>query len=364
MNSDSGASADGLDQHPHTVRIHGGGDLIAAIGPLLGFLPERSIVLICLRGGQIRMSMRHDLLLDHRGTPVPALVGVLRRLAALCSDHEDSVLYAVIVDDRYPDHSTVYAEVMELIEGLLADDRALGGGYVVPEIEAGARWTQIAGAVGTDDGTGVLEDPRTTPLAIAHAVVGGRRMLRTRAELVASLEPLTPCDAVACPVHTPARRDPIDAGPSAAEDHLATVMRMLTHPAGGQMSCRRLERLAAGLTSIPARDALLAVAVTDLHDVAEALWRLGARRLRGRPQAAAATLLAHLYYISGDGAAAGVALDVALAADPHASLARLLDRSLRAGMHPSTLWDLLGDSYAIADDLGVRIPPPTRRIAG
>ena len=54
---------------------------------------------------------------------------------------------------------------------------------------------------------------------------------------------------------------------------------------------------------------------------------------------------------------------MALDADPQWSLARLLDRSLRNGLRPDNLWEIIGDSYDAAAALGVVIPSATLRDA-
>ncbi|MCB1293509.1 MAG: DUF4192 family protein, partial [Gordonia sp.] len=86
--------------------------------------------------------------------------------------------------------------------------------------------------------------------------------------------------------------------------------------------------------------------------------------LTGSARASAASLLAHLHYIAGEGAYAAVALDTALDADPEWSLAVLLSRALHSGAHPAMLWATVGYSYELAASLGVDLPQPTMARVG
>ena len=110
--------------------------------------------------------------------------------------------------------------------------------------------------------------------------------------------------------------------------------------------------------------------VADLRAVLAAALRVvlaagaATRRLTGRGRSTAATLLAHLHYIGGDGAYTGVALDVALAGTDTDHLATLLDTALRAGVRPARLWGTIEKSYDAAKRLGVVIPAATLRTAG
>ncbi|OKI45723.1 hypothetical protein A6A27_37930 [Micromonospora sp. CB01531] len=68
-----------------------------------------------------------------------------------------------------------------------------------------------------------------------------------------------------------------------------------------------------------------------------ALWTDLTRRATPAYAAAPATLLALTAWQQGQGALASVALNRALAADPHYRLARLIDHALRHGIPPNAL---------------------------
>ena len=130
-----------------------------------------------------------------------------------------------------------------------------------------------------------------------------------------------------------------------------------------RFSCATVDELERAICDVQVRDAALGFAVTDLRAGAELLWRELTRRLTGTGRASAATLLAHLHYIAGEGSFAGVALDVAREADRTWKLAQLLDHSLRNGLRPGNLWHLIGDSYSAAAELGLTLPHATLREA-
>ncbi|QTI66933.1 DUF4192 domain-containing protein [Gordonia polyisoprenivorans] len=278
-----------------------------------------------------------------------------------------------------------------------------------------------AAGVGGRPAGGTMADPYTSPTAVAEAVSTGRRILGDRGEIAAMLTPLPHCDSPNCdfpssdfpssdfpssdspsgdsPIVTEfIAGQPVSARPElrlapprgerssrpalvGIEPHggieprgdieprdgrNAELLRAVLHAmqAPGVPDCATMTLLHRAITTLPVRDAALACAVTDLRADAENLWRTLTRRLRGTGRASAATLLAHLHYIGGEGAFAGVALDCALAADPGWKLATLLDQALRGGATPSILWDMIDESYGIATDLGVVIPRATLRAVG
>lgn len=94
------------------------------------------------------------------------------------------------------------------------------------------------------------------------------------------------------------------------------------------------------------------------------MWMRLARSLTGRAGAAAATLLAHLHYMAGEGAFASVAVERALELDPDYYLAHLLSTALEHGMRPSGLAEVVGYSFTLGRELGVGLPEQSRTPAG
>ncbi len=322
-------------------------------------------------------------------------------------------MLAVIADDRYSPDDDRYRQVFSLTDDCLVDSGGLAQGFVVTAFEQHAPWQLIwrrgsgptGAGVGGRPAGGTMADPYTSPTAVAEAVSTGRRILGDRGEMAAMLTPLPHCDSRNCDSpncgfpssDSPIRTEPIAGQPVSARTELRlappqgerstrpalagiesdggiepregrnaellrAVLRAMQAP--GVPDCQTMTVLHRAITTLPVRDAALACAVTDLRADAENLWRTLTRRLRGTGRASAATLLAHLHYIGGEGAFAGVALDCALAADPGWKLANLLDQALRGGAPPSLLWDMIDESYGIATDLGVVIPRATLRAVG
>ena len=370
--------------------------LLTAIPALLGFIPHASLVLLSLHErGTVQCVMRYDLSLKPTGTPDDDLLVVLARLGRIigrqgrggATDNPDVV--AAIVDNRFRPGDPRYRRVMEIADERCSDSGGVAQGFVVTEFEQHAPWQLVwqPGATGPTTACPVLEsggglsDPRSCPTALATAFATGRRLLTRRTEIAEMLTSLPHCSSAECAM---AGGGPADdrsgINPSGSDaqciDHglgvpdrteqaaLFNELLDVMHAPPAIAECAQMERFERAILTIPVRDALLACAVTDLREGAQSLWRMLTRRLRGRGRASAATLLAHAHYIAGEGAYAGVALDLALSADPDWKLAGLLDRALRSGVEPALLWGTISDCYRIAAELGVDLPHATMREVG
>lgn len=347
--------------------------LLDAIGGLVGFIPERSLVLVAFDAdGSINSTMRHDLLLDPDGTARPEFVGVIDNLATIFLDYDAEVIVAVVIEDRFAPDSPEISALVDTVAALFDDHGGLAAAYAIGRYAAGERWhTVLAGPPSPilvpPPTEGVLADPSSSPTALDRAVRRGRPVFRTRSEMCELLVEKAHLTDTCC---APANFiDSTRLSPRERAELLEFAHRALVDVAGGsrtsnlRISCDALTRWHRAITDLQVRDALLALAITDLRGAAERMWRELAQLLRGSGRASAATMLAHLHYIAGEGAFAGIALDVALGAKSDWSFAVLLDRALRAGVRPNLLWDVIGDSYRVARDLGVTLPEPTLRLA-
>lgn len=347
--------------------------LLDAIGGLVGFIPERSLVLVAFDAdGSINSTMRHDLLLDADGTPRREFVGVIDNLATIFLGYHAEVIVAVVIDDRFAPDSPEIGALVATIATLFDDHGGLAAAYAIGEYAVGQPWHTVLAGPPTPillppPGGGVLADPTSSPTALDRAVRRGRPVFRTRSEMCALLvEKSHDGDSCCTPSSFTSAR-----GQSRAEraDLLEFAYRALIQIAGGsrvatlEISCVSLATWHRAVTDLQVRDALLALAITDLRGAAERMWRELTQLLRGSGRASAATMLAHLHYIAGEGAFAGIALDVALGADREWSFAILVDRALRAGVRPNLLWEVIGDSYRVAHELGVTMPEPTLPLA-
>ncbi|MGV9824749.1 MULTISPECIES: DUF4192 domain-containing protein [unclassified Gordonia (in: high G+C Gram-positive bacteria)] len=358
--------------------------LLTAIPALLGFIPRRSLILVALADAtRVDATMRHDLDLRPDGRPTPAMTEVISNLGDILENYGATTVVAVVCDDRYGADDAHYRRIIAIVDRHCGGSAGLAAGYVVPCFESGAIWRRVWHCGTPDTGTpdtgtpdtgsddvGRLRDPRTSPTAVAGLVENGRPVLGERDEMRRMLEPTEHCDGDCHAADCDGRRADCDdrAGipggqAESSAELLAAILEALTTPFP-RFDCATVARLDRAIRDLRVRDAALAFAVTDLRHAAESLWRELCRRLTGTGRASAATLLAHLHYIGGEGAHAAVALDCALEADPTWYFAVLLDSALRRGMRPHTLWQLIDDSYAMAARLGLDIPRATLRDAG
>ncbi len=376
------ASMQILDSGPQGP--HDPSTLLTSIPARLGFLPERSIIVIAFAADRtVNATMRHDLVLEADGSPTRELVAVLAGLGEITSTYGVEEIVVVIADDRYPVDDHRYRRILAMSDRYFGEVGGVAAGFGLAAFDAGARWTTIWcpedrawSVVVSSEAAGCLADPHTSPTAIAEAVRSGRRILTRRSEMRSMLEPLdSECgpsrprpDCHHCRGHDldETDRGRPDPGPEDIEESARALDLVIGAVLGADrpLDCAELDRLERAILRPDVRDAALALSVTELRGAAERLWRELTRRLSGRGRAAAATLLAHLHYIGGDGAYAGVALDVALGCAEPGTLARLLDTALRAGVRPARLWGTIDKSYDAAKRLGVVIPAVTLRTAG
>lgn len=335
------------------VRICDPGDLIAAIPALLGFWPSRSLVLICLAGGDgpsmVRAVMRHDLPDLAVG---PADREAIERMSLVCAREDIDSVIAVVVDEAPAPgmHNAVVDELDLHLTGYGVD---LLGAHVVPEIAEGRPWRGLFG----DSRSGILPDPASSCVAVAQ-VLGGRAIRSSREELEAIVAPHPDRDRerlVELLRHGPARR-------AGAHDELELVLAQVAALASGEPPHgQQIADLARALSNVRVRDALLALAVTDEADAAEQLWILLTRALPEPERAEPATLLGYSAYARGDGPMAGVAFVAALEANPGHRLAGMLDAALQGGVRPGAIVELAFTGFEEAAKIGVRMPPPTGR---
>ncbi|WP_433204696.1 DUF4192 domain-containing protein [Nocardia sp. CA-107356] len=383
----SDATTSAADQHSQdrapvgALHVDEPGELIAAVPAMVGFVPQRSLVVAVLSSSPDR---EHAPIIDAvaRFDLPPAFrprhglaAAYAQCVAQIFAAESATEVLAVIVDDRVREprrtrgHSAGIGPWGRLIAAfarpLAQQEVFLAGAWEVGAIEAGQRWWSLLDA----NHRGALPDPATSMVTVAH-VLAGRPIRRTRSELTDLLLPDTELaqqvaahldDALtlAQQRHTAAARhgDPDRCRRRALEVVLSQIANI---DSGAALTAADCAELAAALRDRTVRDALFALAVGDHAAVAENLWIVLARALSGSDRADAATLLGYSAYIRGDGPLAGIALHAALDADPTHSMARLLEISLRTGMRPDTLRRLAHCGLGIAADLGIDLGPAIR----
>ncbi|MBV9320899.1 MAG: DUF4192 domain-containing protein, partial [Mycobacterium sp.] len=152
------------------------GALIAALPAILGFVPEKSLVLVSIANGEMGSVLRVDLsrvLADQAG-----------QLAQVAAAAEPEAAIVVIVDAdgaHCPMCNEEYRQLCDaLTEAVSQHGIEMWAAHVVDRIVAGGRWHCVDSC-----GAGsVIDDPTASPLAAA-AVLDGRRLYARRADLQA-----------------------------------------------------------------------------------------------------------------------------------------------------------------------------------
>lgn len=331
------------------------GALIAALPAVLGFVPEKSLVLVTIERGALGCVMRIDLSAE--------LLDAIDHMAEVASANGPDAAIAVIVDEDGAPCRMCSDEHRQLACALdhVLNERGIDllAVYVLDKLAAGGRWRCADGHLDT----GHVEDPMSSPMAVA-AVLDGRRLYQRRGELQDVI-------AVADPDRTAAlgamlERGGHDAGlrrDAVARGDVEHALAMVRGVDRGHLPADDdLARLGCGLMDPRVRDTLYALAVGRDADRAESLWAMLARTLPDPWRTEALVLLAFSAYARGDGPLAGVSLEAALRSDANHRMAGMLDQALQSGMRPDQIRELAKTGYRLARRLGVRLP--SRRVPG
>src|SRR6202044_1127194 len=283
------ASVVAMTKQRRDFELNQPGAVIAALPAVLGFVPEKSLVLLSIDGGELGSVMRVDL--------SDALADQIGHLAEVAAAAGPEAAIAVIVDDDgagCPMCNEQYRDLCSTLTGELSRHNiALWAAHVVDRVALGGRWHCVDGC----GSSGVVDDPSASPLAAA-AVLEGRRLYPRRADLQAVV-------AVEDPAHSAAlagvltrqavtraeahRADPAGCGRRDVESAMAAAARV----GGGQsLSDAELAALGCALHDVQVRDTLYALAIGETAGDAETLWASLARTLPVPWRAEALVLLA------------------------------------------------------------------------
>jgi len=360
---------------PAHVRVSSPGDILAVVPHLLGFHPARSLVVVGVgspgSAPRIELAFRYDLP-DPPGTAVTAEIA--RHAVAVLDQRR---LHTVIGIGYGPG-----ALVTPMADALAAAVRQ--GGLRLHElmrVEDGRYWSYICANPDCCPPDGVRFDVQASPAAAAMTVAG-LVAYPDRAALAGTLAPVTGPAARAMQRATTAARaraaklvsqgsqgglEPAttllaEAGRRAVRDFIASYR-------GGRpiTAAEPVAWLSVTLAHLPVRDDAWARMDPQYRDAHLRMWSDVVRRARPAYLAAPASLLAFTAWQSGEGALANIALDRALAADPHYSLAHLLRDILDAGVPPSEARlpmtpEQVADAYSVATASEPAAPPPGRRV--
>lgn len=329
------------------------GALIAALPAILGFVPEKSLILVSVDGGELGSVLRVDL--------TEVLADNVGRLAEVAAAAAPAGAIAVIVDGqgaRCPVCNDEHRRLVDdLTESLSDHDIVLLAAHVVDRVARGGRWHCPDGC----GAGGPVDDPDASPLAAA-AVLEGRRLYARRSDLQAVITPDDPgrCSAVAeaiddCAADRAAAGE--DGSRERARRDVEQALDVIVAVADGRPPTDvEVARIGCALTDVRVRDILCALAISDSAADAERLWSVAARALPQPWRAEALVLLAFSAYARGDGPLAGVSLEAALRAVPEHRMAGLLDTALQSGLRPERVRGLAETGYRLAQQLGVRLP--------
>lgn len=330
------------------------GAVIAALPAVLGFVPEKSLVLVSIDGGQLGSVMRVDL--------SAALADRIGHLAEVAATAGPEAAIAVIVDADGAGCPMCNEEFRKLCRTLTDElsrhDIVLWAAHVVDRVAAGGRWH----CVDSCGSGGAVDDPSSTPLAVA-AVLDGRRLYARRADMqaVIAVNDRARSTALAGLIGDRAasrevahRADPFECARRDVEDAMAATARVAD---GQQLSDGDLANLGCAMTDVQVRDMLYALAVGQNAGQAETLWALLSRSLPEPWRVEALVLVAFSAYARGDGPLAGVSLEAALRCQPRHRMAGMLDTALHSGLRPEHIRELAVSGYRLAKQLGVRLPP-------
>ncbi|WP_433521552.1 DUF4192 domain-containing protein [Nocardia pseudovaccinii] len=359
------------------------GELIVAVPAMVGFVPERSLLVAMLRNAPgpngapvIDAVARFDLYLDSDGDErLGSAAAYAEAVARICATDGSGEVLAVIVDDRAlpprpdPDQhqarASTHAGLIKAFARRLADQQVLlAGAWAVRTIQANEPWWSLLDT----DHVGWLPDPAASLVTATH-VFHGRAIRATRSQLTDLLTPdteLTTRVAAYLEQSVAAAHDRYTAAVRSGDPdayHRQTLERVLCQisdiDSGTNPTVREFADLAVALRDRVVRDALFGLAVGEHADAAERLWLALSRAVSGTDRADAATLLVFSAYIRGDGVLAGIAVQAAHEADPNHSMALLLATCLTTGMRPETVRRLAHCGHDIAADLGIDLGPST-----
>ncbi len=342
-----------MTSNPVDFTLNRPGALIAALPAILGFVPERSLVLVAVDDGELGSVLRVDL-----GAGLAEAVG---RLAEVAAAVRPAAVIAVIVDAdgaHCPLCGTEHRHLCAVLEQELSRHGiVLVAAHLVDRVAPDGRWRCVDGC----GAGGPVDDPAASPLAAA-AVLDGRRLYRRRADLqaVIATDDAARSAAVAAVIGERAasraaacRTDPDGRARRDVEQMIATAVAVA---AGRRVSGTELADLGCALADVTVRDTLFALAVGERADEAETLWVVLSRTLPEPWRAEALVLLAFSAYARGDGPLAGVSLEAALRRAPAHRMAGMLDTALQSGLRPERIRDLADTGYRLAERLGVQLP--------
>jgi hypothetical protein len=338
MPSNSDASTAGTIR----VRATSAASILASVPHLLGFMPERSMVVIGVAapGNQVKLTLRFDLPDPASGPAAGALarhalavLAAQRIGAAIAVGYGPRKLVTPLADALRREAPSSQVDVKEIL-------RAEGGRY----------WSYVCTNPSCCPPTGIPYDAAGHPAAVL-AAASSRGVLSSREELAETIASAEGDEAASMRRATRAAEDRAgrlrahaaekgtrrevaramaDTGRKAVADAIGWYRAGESFPSHADAAW-----LTVMLNSLRVRDDAWARMDPEFKLDHLRLWADLTRLARPGHIAAPAALLAFTAWQSGSGALANLALDRALADSPAYSMARLLRDTLDAGAPPS-----------------------------
>lgn len=334
------------------INLRGSGDLIAAVPHLLGFKPTESVV-ICVYAGpaqsRITLCLRADI-------PPPELYSSLADQLKLPILRTNSCgVSVIVVSDRIvePQDPLPHRQLVDtLAHAFGMSGVAVHHAYWVPAIEKNATWWCYSKLACT----GRVPDPDATELAATAACLGSVTY-DSRADIRATLEPPDRSSLGE-------RADRIEAALRLPQDEVAAhrlLEDLVSEVRAGTWTLKEDEvvDLAVALENVRVRDECLRPEVTSIGLPIEEAWSALTRAFPEPYRAEPACLLALTAFLRGDGVLAGVAVEIALKANPDHSFAGLLRTSMDYGLPPDSVASAVARAFSGSEELPELHPPLT-----
>ena len=310
---------------PTVYTAHDVPDLINSLPTLFGFTPTESLIGIATRGPRRRFGfrLRVDILGAHDIAELADLVARhLRHQGA-----EGAVLIAVT------ERRAIAARLIAAVERALPPTELVVGAWATST----HYWT-------TDPGfpsDGIAYERSDHHLSIVKAIAAGQEILPNRQALVDRFRAVGGprrqflVRATAEVLHQIAPLIGQAEGTDLAVIGMREVEPILERGLSGRLDDDGIVRLSIWLSAISVRDAVWARITTESADAMLALLTQLSRNVVPPFEPAVLSLTAFAAWLTGDGAQALIAVERALKADPHYSMAGLILQLLEGGVSPS-----------------------------
>jgi hypothetical protein len=317
-------------------------EVLTAVPYLLGFHPERSLVVLGMHGPRRRVgvTMRVDLDLDP-----DELARVVVRALENDADDEAFVLLYDPVEGRNDRGSPGLTLVHKLRRDMRTAGIRLRDAYRIAD---GRWWSYLCrNSRCCPPGGAPVPSPEASGSSVvaATAVHAGLTALPDREALRKTLEPPAPWTRAASEQALERMGDELAerlaaAGTAGVRDEFLDRIRALVlrfEDRTAELTGEEAATVAVALHSIPVRDRVITWTIGERADALQRLLVEVVRSVGPPENVPVATVLAWSAYLKGNGGLANVALEIVFATAPEYSLALLVDHALQNGVPPELL---------------------------